>query len=233
MPTLTIRSFTLGTVDFGVKGTLNDSLANLVNLDTFTIEPCYARGGGFQDLTGSVAVLGRMAMAPNSKLWTIAITGTGLNGTITAGLAYAKSSLTLVDNQFGAVDPDFCSGVTTPGVCKFNDAISTSSNQIHCPPTNGRCAANLKRCFYDSTTPSDGYCPGGKYWPSGDVSGCVTCPAGQSTGKQCNASCHDCPTPAPMPIMYSCNTSSGSCAADPRGSLSPGECIATCKPGQM
>jgi hypothetical protein len=36
-------------------------------------------------------------------------------------------------------------------------------------------------------------------------------------------------TPAPTPIMYSCNTASGSCVADPHGSLSPGQCIATCK----
>jgi hypothetical protein len=29
--------------------------------------------------------------------------------------------------------------------------------------------------------------------------------------------------------MYSCNTTAGQCAPDPEGSLSPGECIATCK----
>jgi hypothetical protein len=37
------------------------------------------------------------------------------------------------------------------------------------------------------------------------------------------------PPPAPTPVMYSCNASTGYCAADPRGSLSPGECIANCK----
>ena len=37
------------------------------------------------------------------------------------------------------------------------------------------------------------------------------------------------PPPAPTPVMYSCNASTGYCAADPRGSLSPGECITNCK----
>jgi hypothetical protein len=37
------------------------------------------------------------------------------------------------------------------------------------------------------------------------------------------------PTPAPTPVMYSCNATTGQCSPDPTGSLSPGECIATCK----
>ena len=39
------------------------------------------------------------------------------------------------------------------------------------------------------------------------------------------------PTPKPSPkplIMYSCNAKTGQCAQDPAGTLSPGECIATC-----
>jgi hypothetical protein len=38
------------------------------------------------------------------------------------------------------------------------------------------------------------------------------------------------PTPAPpTPVMFSCNSATGRCAADPQGTLAPGECIATCK----
>jgi hypothetical protein len=37
------------------------------------------------------------------------------------------------------------------------------------------------------------------------------------------------PTPAHTPTMYSCNSATGQCKTDPEGSLSPGECIATCK----
>jgi hypothetical protein len=36
------------------------------------------------------------------------------------------------------------------------------------------------------------------------------------------------PTPAPAPVMYSCNATVGQCKLDPKGSQSPGECIATC-----
>jgi hypothetical protein len=39
------------------------------------------------------------------------------------------------------------------------------------------------------------------------------------------------PTPVPTPAMYSCNATAGQCVLDPdpEGSLSPGECIASCK----
>jgi hypothetical protein len=30
-------------------------------------------------------------------------------------------------------------------------------------------------------------------------------------------------------VMYSCNTTTGQCAEDPKGTQAPGECIATCK----
>ena len=36
-------------------------------------------------------------------------------------------------------------------------------------------------------------------------------------------------TPAPTPVMYSCDTTSGQCKLDPKGPLSPVDCIATCK----
>jgi hypothetical protein len=36
------------------------------------------------------------------------------------------------------------------------------------------------------------------------------------------------PTPPPTPVMYSCNSTVGKCQLDPTGSLSPGDCIATC-----
>jgi hypothetical protein len=37
------------------------------------------------------------------------------------------------------------------------------------------------------------------------------------------------PTHVPTPIMLSCNAATGQCVLDPKGSQSPGECIATCK----
>ena len=36
------------------------------------------------------------------------------------------------------------------------------------------------------------------------------------------------PTPPPTPVMFSCNATTGQCAADPHGSQAPGDCIATC-----
>ena len=52
--------------------------------------------------------------------------------------------------------------------------------------------------------------------------GCFAAPAPNGCGNQTNP-----PTPAPTPTMYSCNATAG-CVVDPKGSLSPGECIATC-----
>ena len=43
---------------------------------------------------------------------------------------------------------------------------------------------------------------------------------------ECIATCKEVPTPAPTPVMYSCNA--GQCVLDPHGTQSPGECIATC-----
>jgi hypothetical protein len=37
------------------------------------------------------------------------------------------------------------------------------------------------------------------------------------------------PPPAPTPAMYSCNSTVGRCVADPRGSMSPAQCIDNCK----
>jgi hypothetical protein len=37
------------------------------------------------------------------------------------------------------------------------------------------------------------------------------------------------PVPTPSAMLYSCNTTSGRCAEDPKGTQSPGDCIATCK----
>jgi hypothetical protein len=41
------------------------------------------------------------------------------------------------------------------------------------------------------------------------------------------------PTPAPTPMLYSCNMTTGQCTVDPAGALSPDDCIASCKAGQL
>jgi hypothetical protein len=54
-----------------------------------------------------------------------------------------------------------------------------------------------------------------------------TCPLPPNSS-QCEGGAPTCPTPPPTPVMYSCNATVGQCVLDPEGSLSPGECIATC-----
>jgi hypothetical protein len=53
-----------------------------------------------------------------------------------------------------------------------------------------------------------------------------------SNSDQCKngpPSCTAPPTPPPTPVMYSCDSATGRCAAGPNGTQAPGECIATCK----
>ena len=55
--------------------------------------------------------------------------------------------------------------------------------------------------------------------------GCFSAAAPNGCGNQTAT-----PTPVPTPIMYSCNKTTWRCAADPKGSQSPGQCIVSCEP---